>query len=257
MLVWGSVMRFEELEVTGAQRLQEQRCQGFAFRTANRIRASENCLFALLPCEELARLAAGWYEACSQAMLRGNFAAIEQWIRCQSARAAAEGFGLEDVLELLRLCRNSAFETEQWNQDIFLQVEEVINEVIRATTGWSTQLNEPEKAVLSVETDRVSDERRNFGRNHLQFPIRVRCVVGQWRAEEITVTKNISRGGLYFVTGGYYQTGQVLEISYPYWTDPGAINPEYSAKVVRLDRLSNKTCGVAVQFLESLGPRSG
>jgi hypothetical protein len=259
-------MLFEESELTGSQLLQEKRCQSFASMAANRIQAVENCLFSFLPREELARLAAGWYEACSQAMLRGNFAAIEQWVRCQSMRAAKEGFALEDVVELLRICRISAFETEQWNEDIFSQVEEVIKEVLGTTTDWSgpaehnlvaLEAGDSEASVLHFESDNVSSERRNFGRNRLQFPIRVCSTIGQWRAEEITVTKNISRGGLYFVTEGCYQAEQDLKVSYPYWTDPGAINPEYSAKVVRIDRLSDKTCGVAVHFWESHGRRSG
>jgi hypothetical protein len=110
---------FEDNEITGAQLLQERRCQSFGFLTANQLQAAENCLFSLLPCEELARLASGWYEACSQAMLRGNFAAIDQWVRNQSLNAAERGFSLEDVVELLQICRSSAFETEHWNRDIF------------------------------------------------------------------------------------------------------------------------------------------
>lgn len=267
MLICAGVdMRFEESEVTGSKLLQDERCQNFAFLTAGKIQAVEGCLFSLLPCEELARLAAGWYEACSQAMLRGNFAAIEQWVRCQSMRAAAEGFASEDVVELLRICRSSAFESEQWNPDIFSQVEEVIEEALSATTDWSgpaednrmaQKPDDSEASVLRLEAVGASGERRNVGRNRLQFPIRVRSTIGQWRAEEITVTNNISREGLYFVTEGCYQAEQDLKVSYPYWTDPGAINPEYSAKVVRIDRLSDKTCGVAVHFWESHGRRSG
>ena len=267
MLICAGVdMLFEESEITGSQLLQEKRCQSFASMTANRIQAVEGCLFSFLPREELARLAAGWYEACSQAMLRGNFAAIEQWVRCQSTRASAEGFALKDVVELLRICRRSAIETEQWNEDIFPQVEEVVEEVLNATTDWSERAEhnlvalEPGDSVASVlhlESDEASGERRHFGRNHLQFPIRVRTTIGQWRAEEITVTKNISRGGLYFETEGYYQAEQTLKVTYPYWKDPGAINPEYSAKVLRIDRLSDKTWGVAVHFWESHGADPG
>jgi PilZ domain len=252
----------EENEITGAQLLQEQRSQSFASLTANRIQGSENCLFSLLPWEELARMARSWYEACSQAMLRGNFAAIDQWVRNQSLKAVARGFSLEDVVELLQICRSSAVETEQWNPDIFSPVEEVIAEALRATNHRPTRREEdgatPEQSDsgASLKTVEPSGERRNFGRNHLQFPIRVRSAAGPWRAEEITVTNNISRGGLYFVTEGYYQEEQVLQVCYPYWTDSGAINQEYPAKVGRIERLSDKTWGVAIQFLESLVSKS-
>ncbi|HEV2520903.1 MAG TPA: PilZ domain-containing protein [Candidatus Acidoferrales bacterium] len=259
-------MPIEGYEVPGAQLLQQQRCQSFASLTADRIRTDEKCLFSLLPSDELARLAAGWYEACSQAMLRGNFAPIDKWIRSQSATAAAEGFTLEDVLELLRICRDSAFETERWSQNVFSKVEEVINEAVRSTCGWPALSEEdwvalaPDGSELnpfSVPTEEPPGERRTFERNRLQIPIRIFSSGGKWKAEEITVTKSISRGGLYFVTQGNYLVDQIVKVSYPNWTDHGAVNREYSAKVVRLDRVADHTWGVAIHFLESLGRRSG
>lgn len=115
---------------------------------------------------------------------------------------------------------------------------------------------EPGNSNRGLESDRVPGERRAAGRNHLQFPIRVRSAAGQWRAEEVTVTQNISRGGLYFVTEGHYQEEQLLKVCYPYWTDSGAINQEYSAKVGRIERLSKKTWGVAGHFFESVVGKS-
>ena len=64
-------MPFEEFEVTAAQRLQRQRCESFAAMMAGRIQAAEDCLFSLLPHEELVQLSTGWYLACADAMLRG------------------------------------------------------------------------------------------------------------------------------------------------------------------------------------------
>ncbi|MGH9678553.1 MAG: hypothetical protein ACRD4Y_01240, partial [Candidatus Acidiferrales bacterium] len=58
----GILMPFEEHEVTDAQRSQQQRCESFAARTADRVQTANNCLFALLPLDELKRLAGGWYE---------------------------------------------------------------------------------------------------------------------------------------------------------------------------------------------------
>ena len=49
-----------------------------------------------------------------------------------------------------------------------------------------------------------------------------------------------------------YQIGSHLQVTYPYWTGPGSINKEYSARVSRLDRLPDGSWGVAVEFLQSL-----
>jgi hypothetical protein len=198
-------------------------------------------------------------------MLRGNFAPIDKWIRSQSATAAAEGFAQEDVLELLRICRNSAFEIERWNQDVFSGVEKVINEAVCATCGWPEPSEDDcvalapdgsELIPLAPVTDEMAGERRTFERNRLQIPIRISSSGGQWKAEEITVTKRISRGGLYFVTQGNYLVDQIVKVSYPNRTHHREGNREYSAKVVRIDRVLDHTCGVAIHFLESLGRRS-
>ena len=207
-------------------------------------------------------MVAGWYEACSQAMLRGNFAAIDQWVRNQSLMAVTQGFSPEDVLELLQICRSSAIETERWDRDIFFPVDEVVAEALHAMNDRPAGCEENGVATglgdfgADLQPDKTLGERRNFARNRLQFPIRVRSAAGQWRTEEVTVTQNISRGALYFVTEGYYQEEQALQVCYPYWTDSGAINREYSAKVSRIERLSNKTWGVAIHFLGSLGSKS-
>jgi hypothetical protein len=133
-------MLFEKEEATGAQQLQRERCERFATQAARRIGSAENCLFSLLPHEELSRLAGEWYEACAQAMLRGNYAPIDKWVRSQSNLAAAQGFAPEDLLQLLLICRRSAIEMEGWNEDIFSTVDEVIHEAfgaIHANMPWN------------------------------------------------------------------------------------------------------------------------
>jgi hypothetical protein len=265
-------MPFQEGEATGAQVLQRERCGKFAPKAAARIRAADNCLFSLLPHEELSRLAGEWYEACSQAMLRGNYGPIDKWVRSQSNLAATQGFAPEDLLQLLRICRRSAIEVEGWNEDIFSSVDEVIREVfgaIRSELPWNIpddldyHLDAPigiEESVPSVEVEvdeeKWTSERRRFTRNRLQFPIRVKGSGSKGHIEEITQTHSISRGGLYFVTWETYQKGQVLKINFPYWNEPGGINLEYAAKVVRLDRQPDATWGVGVNFLESLGRKA-
>lgn len=254
-------MPFEEHEITDAQRSQQQRRESFAARTADRVQTANNCLFSLLPLDELERLAGGWYEACAQAMLRGNFAATDQWTRRLLEQAGEEGFSLEDVLKLLRIFRSSAVETERWSEDILAEVDGVIFDAVGGSSGWQESPGEGSPEVTqggfgssgpNPGTEERTSERRIFGRNRLQLPIRIRSAGGGSESQEITRTRSISRGGLYFVTRGNYKAEQLLKISYPYWTDPGAINREYSAKVVRLDRLPDGSQGVAIHFLESL-----
>ena len=84
--------------------------------------------------------------------------------------------------------------------------------------------------------------------------IRVRpSVPGPNTAEEILETLNVSRNGLYFGTARKsYCKGMRLFITYPYSSAPGAINRDYLARVLRVDRLPNGLCGVAVQFSTTL-----
>jgi PilZ domain len=256
---------FEEIEVTEAQLLQQQRCESFGARTAEMIRAAENCLFSLLPYEELSRLAASWYEACAQGMLRGNYAAIDEWIRSQSHLAKGEGFAPQDLLQLLLICRNSAVEVEGWNEEVLSSIDEVINDILGSTRA-EFACNTPEKmtymactsgeAKASEPGERVEeqgDERRSFDRNRLRLPIRVCGTGDRGQMEEVTRTQSISRGGLYFVTRENCRAEQILKITYPYWTESSGINREYPAKVVRVDCLSDGAWGVAVEFLRSLG----
>jgi hypothetical protein len=263
-------MLLDDDELTEAQQLQIQKCASFAALTAEKIRTAENCLFSLLPHEELARLTASWYEASAQAMLHCNYAPIDKWIQSQSRLAAEEDFALEDVLELLRTCRRSAIEGEGWNENVFSVVDDAINEAlaaIRTKVSWnipnsldylSELASEIEASPLgqALETEERAGERREFGRNRLRLPIRVRVTCDRRLLEEVTYTQNVSRIGLYFVTRETYQAGLALKVTYPYWTQPGAINREYDAKIVRLDHLLDRACGVAIEFMESLGLKS-
>jgi hypothetical protein len=259
------VMRFGEEEVTDAQLLQQERRWKFAPQAAERIRATESCLFSLLPYEELSRMTGEWYEACSQAMLRGNYAPIDKWVRSQSSLASSQGFAPVDLLQLLWICRRSAIETENWNEDIFSSVDEVMQEVfgtIHGNTTWNMTVplenntsvtKEAEASVPNVEVEQRTIDRRRFTRNRLRFPIRVSGSGSQGQFEEITETQSVSRGGLYFVAYKEYEKEQILTISFPYWNQPGGINREYATKVVRLDSKPDGTWGVGVDFQESLG----
>jgi hypothetical protein len=259
------IMPLEGIEVTEAHALQRQRCESFGARTAERIRAADNCLFSLLPYEELSRQAACWYKACEQGMLRGNYAPITEWIRSQLHLSQAEGFAPQDLLQLLLICRLSAIEVEGWDEEVFSAIDEVINEVLEAARtefAWNipetiTYLaytpGQPKASGPGKLAAKQVGERRSFGRNRLRLPIRVCGTGDRGQMEEVTRTQSISRGGLYFVTREDYRAEQMLKITYPFWTESSGINKEYSAKIVRLDCLRDGTCGVAVKFLQSLG----
>lgn len=258
-------MPFQEEEVTDAQLLQKERGKQFANQAAERIRVTENCLFSLLPHAELSRLAEEWYDACAQAMLRGNYAPIDIWIRSQSRLAATQGFAPEDLLELLHACRRSAIKIESWNEDIFSAVDEVMEEVFRSIHGnipgkialapetMVTAAQEAEAGAPVLEAETRTTDRRRFARNRLRFPIRV---LGNGLTEEFTFTESVSRGGLYFFGHGKYKTGQRLKVTFPYWNAHDHIDSEYAAKVIRLDEKRDNTCGVGIDFVESLGRRA-
>jgi len=284
-------MLLDEDRVTEAALFQRQRCAAFGATTAARICAAENCQFSFLPHKELARMASGWYAGSAQAMLNGNYAPIDSWIKVQSQSAASENFDLEDLLVLLQICRTQAIREEKWSEDIFSVVDDAINEALRSIRGevsWDITANfdymssnhgqpqpaasvqqraerEPAKPGAAVPARREEpsgpwsgnwrDNRRDFGRNSLRLPLRVRSDEKGF-VEEITHSANVSRSGLYFVTQrSSYKLLMALRVTYPYWTEPGSITKEYRAKVVRLDRLRGDSVGVAVEFTESLGPR--
>jgi hypothetical protein len=102
--------------------------------------------------------------------------------------------------------------------------------------------------------DRPLLEKRNKGRLKMERSIRVRpSVPGSKAVEEILDTRNVSRHGLYFVTASSaYYKGMRLFITYPHSSAPGAINRDYIAEVIRMDRLPNGQYGVAVQLLTTL-----
>jgi len=264
-------MALQMPEVTKEQaRQHRRRCDRFAAGTADAIGAAGQCLFSLLPYQERVRQAASWYDACAQAMLRCNFAPLDDWIRRQACTAAEENFELDDLLQLLRICRRSAIEIDRWDEDVFSAVDDVINEgllAIRAKVSWSipdhlNYLKEAQSEPALQPEINLSDplqcaqaregERRVSGRNQLALPIRVRCTKELRQIDETTRTENVSLTGLYFRTHENYQIGWSFRVTYPYWTGHGGINREYSARVSRLDRLPDGFWGVAVEFLQNL-----
>lgn len=265
----------EEQETTKAQARQTERRDRYAAAAGERLRGAAECQFSLLPYDELVRVAGTWYEACAEAMLRGNYASIDQLIREQTRVAAEEGFELDDLMQLLRLCRQVAIEKDGWAEDQFSDVDAVIDDALGALRGrvaWDIPeglnyltglskadrdraLHEKEQREAARKAAEPRGERRTHGRNKLRLPIRVRGVLESGPVDEITRTDNVAKGGLYFLSDQPYFKGVSLQVMYPYWSTPGAINHEYRAQVVRLDE-REKRKGVAIKFLESLGAKA-
>lgn len=262
-----------EEETSKAKAREHERRQIYAAAAGERLRAAHHCGFSLLPYEELARVASTWYAAAAEAMLRGNYAPIGNLV-CDEARVASEhGFELEDVLELLRVCRRTAVEKDGWNEDELTNIDAVIDDalaVLRGTVEWKIPegLNylagetaasregarQPRDAAeTAVKAAQPRSERRGHTRTKLRLPIRVRGVLGGKPVDEITRTENVAKGGVYFVSTKPYYEGAQLQVMYPYWTTPGAIHHEYPAEVVRVDEKEAKAKGVAVKFTVSLG----
>ena len=72
--------------------------------------------------------------------------------------------------------------------------------------------------------------------------------------EDLRGSVSVSRSGVYFhssETG--YEIGMRLFVTMPYSKDPGAMNREFLAEVVRRDLLSNGLTGVGIKMLMEMG----
>ena len=247
---------------------QRLRLANFANYTAASVRGSQNCEFSRLDDQELLTCVTTWYESCAQAMVRGNYSLIDQWVCMQGSIAAEHGFKLDDLLELLRICRNSAIELERWDPEVLSPVNEVINETLgrgAANPLWKVPAdldylggkpaNSPSiesATALTVETAvALERERRIAERARVQLPIRIlgNGITG-YRLDFATHTESISSTGLYFLGQEVFSAGLRLDVTCPYSKDPGAMNKKFSARIVRVDRRPDKSRGFAIQFLE-------
>jgi hypothetical protein len=240
------------------EQVRQRPVEQFAAGTAEAIGAAGNCLFSLLPYEERVCQATSWYDACTQATLRGNYSPLYEWIQHQACMSAGENFRLEDLLQLLRIYRRSAIEVERWDEGLFSTVDDVTNEGLigmRTKVPWdiSGDLNYLKESESNPPPATIREkERRKSSRGCLALPIRVRGTTQQGQTEEITSTQSVSLSGIYFTTRKHYRDRSALRVTYPFWTGIGAINREYSARVDRLDSLPDKSWGVAVKFLQNL-----
>lgn len=71
--------------------------------------------------------------------------------------------------------------------------------------------------------------------------------------DEVLSTENSSRCGCYFSTANAcYKKCMRLFIAFPYSPDPGAINREYVAEILRVDSLPDSRKGIAVKFVTTI-----
>ncbi|HSC77377.1 MAG TPA: PilZ domain-containing protein [Candidatus Acidoferrales bacterium] len=238
------------------------RRERYSAAAAEQLREAKDCQFSFLPFEELAHLAGFWYEACAEAMVRGNYSALDRWIRTQAQMASEQGFELVSLLELLRVCRRVAIEKEGWNSEQFHEVDTVINECLAALSSQvSWKIPEGldyitgKGRVEEVKADEGPKERRTHNRSKLKMPIRISGYHLGESLDEYNHTLNVARGGLYFISQQNYARGIRVVVTYPYSREAGAINVDYPAEIVRVDALPEDKKGVAVKFLVSLGKK--
>lgn len=74
--------------------------------------------------------------------------------------------------------------------------------------------------------------------------------------EEINITKNVSREGIYFITPiTAYTEGMRIYVTVPFHNPRDPQDREYLGQVVRVERLAEDQCGVAIQFLAEVKPQ--
>jgi len=112
--------------------------------------------------------------------------------------------------------------------------------------------------LTTVATVAKLPDRRNKRRVKLAQPLRVRPSEPHGtQFDEVLVTINICRNGLYFATlEKTYSPGQRLFITFPYSGEPGAVNLEYIGRVVRVDKLPRGQSGIAVQLVMTVNLQS-
>lgn len=100
-------------------------------------------------------------------------------------------------------------------------------------------------------------EHRRTRRVRMKQALRVRPADPKDQAfEEVGTTKNVSQGGVYFVTEreNYYE-GMHLRVMLPYSTT-GAQNYEYHGEITRIDQLPDNQKGIAIRFVSSASKKT-
>ncbi len=237
----------------------------YSAEAGRQLRADVACRFSFLPNKALVLIASAWFEACEEAMVRGNYGPTEQWLRATASIASSQGYELDDLLQLMRTCRRVAIEKEGWVADQMEALDEIIDETLQlinpdvrweipeglkyVTAGAAAEV--PAEVTAAADPEKKKrDERRIHKRAYLKLPVRVRG----WITDvvvEVTHTDNVARGGICFETLKNYPAGQTLQIIYPYREDSLEVDQEMPAKIVRITKRDHKNL-VAVKFLVDL-----
>ena len=76
--------------------------------------------------------------------------------------------------------------------------------------------------------------------------------------EDLPISVNASKSGIYFISRlQSYYPGMRVFVTFPYSSPHDPINSEYLAEVVRVERLENGKCGVAVHLRMSINLNVG
>lgn len=241
------------------------RREEFATRVAESLRRAEACRFSFLPFDELQTIAVGWFDACAEGMLQGSFVRLDAWLRSAVRLAAEQGFQLDDFLALLQTCRRVAIDEIGWQEDLLADLDVTLNESLaymRSDVPWTIPEgfdyrtgSQPTEQLEEAATEENSGERRGHDRSQLSLPLRVRASTRGWKVEEFNKTANVARGGVYFQTRHTYMEDMHVLVTYPYSDAADAINRDYPAEIVRLDKLANGRTGVALRFKVNLGAK--
>ncbi|MGB7728599.1 MAG: PilZ domain-containing protein [Candidatus Acidiferrum sp.] len=102
----------------------------------------------------------------------------------------------------------------------------------------------------------LADKRRSR-RIRIGQPLKIRAADPKdTDIEEVNITKNVSRDGIYFISPiRIYTKGMRLYVTVPHHSPRDPKDREYLGQVVRVDRMADEQCGVAIQFLTEVKPK--
>jgi hypothetical protein len=98
-------------------------------------------------------------------------------------------------------------------------------------------------------------DKRRSRRIRMGQPMKVRVLNSKDTFEELNITKNVSREGIFFISSlARYHEGMRLYVTVPHHDPRDPQDREYLAQVVRLEILDEGQYGVALQFLSEVKP---
>lgn len=97
-------------------------------------------------------------------------------------------------------------------------------------------------------------ERRRRRRAKLSAQVRIRAIDSPTPFQEVCKTVDVSRDGLLIASShaGYWK-GQPLEVTFPYSTEPSALNQAQRAEIVRVFEYGGGLFGIGLQFATAKG----